>query len=810
MKDLKERIGQMTLEEKAGMCSGLNFWRLKGIERLGIPSIMVTDGPHGLRKQAGSSDHVGLNESIPATCFPTASALAATWNRDLIYQVGVALGEECLAEKVSVILGPGANIKRSPLCGRNFEYFSEDPYLSGEMAKSHISGVQSQGVGTSLKHYAVNNQEFRRMAIDAVVDERALQEIYLTGWEIAVKGAQPWTVMCAYNKLNGTYCCEHPYLLTGILKESWGHEGLVVTDWGAMNERVAALAAGTELEMPGVPNGNDEKIMAAVKAGELDESVLDRAVERILALIFRAVETLNQDYEYDLEGHHALARRVAGEGAVLLKNQNGLLPLQKTAQVAVVGQFAKLPRYQGAGSSSMNPTRLDNIYDEMIKLVGEGKLRYAPGYPARGDQVDAELVAEALAVVKDADIVVVCAGLSDLFEVEGVDRQHMRLPASHNALIEALAAAHPRVVVVLSNGSPVEMPWEAQVGAVLEGYLGGQAGAGAIADILYGEVNPSGKLAETFPLRLEDNPFHAYFPGGPDTVEYRESIYVGYRYYDTAARPVLYPFGHGLSYTNFEYNDLQVSPTLVPESGKLAVSLRVKNTGERTGQEIVQLYVRDVEASIFRPAKELKGFEKVLLDPGEEKQVRFELGKRAFAFYHVGVKDWRVEAGAFEILVGASSADIRLRAEVQVEAEPLAPLPGPQDKLVPYYQLPTASYIPDEAFEALLGRHLPTNQGARKGSYTLNSPVGDMQDSFVGRLLFYFMRKQIQGMIQDQEDTPIGVLMQAAVREGPLRLMLMSGGQVSREMLEALLNMINGRIFKGLWALVKAVRANKK
>jgi beta-glucosidase len=501
---------------------------------------------------------------------------------------------------------------------------------------------------------------------------------------------------------------------------------------------------------------------------------------------------------------------VAGEGVVLLKNQDGLLPMKKTARVAVVGQFAKLPRYQGAGSSSMNPTRLDNIYDEMVKLVGDGHLRYAPGYPARGEAIDDGLVAEALAVAQEAEVVVVCAGLSDLFEVEGLDRAHMRLPASHNALIASLATAHPRVVVVLSNGSPVEMPWEPQVAAILEGYLGGQAGAGAIADIVYGEVNPSGKLGETFPLHLEDNPFHVYFPGGPDTVEYRESIYVGYRYFDTAGKPVLYPFGHGLSYTCFEYHDLQVSPSVMPESGKIAVSLRVKNTGKRAGQEIVQLYVRDVEASVYRPAKELKGFEKVALEPGEEKEVRFELDRRAFAFYHPGVKDWQVEAGAFEILVGASSADIRLRAKIQVEAKPLTPLPVSASKLAPYYQLPTTNDIPDDTFEALLGRPLPANQGARKGTYTLNSPVGDMTDSFIGLLLGNTMQKQMQRMVQGQEDTPIGLLMEAMAREMPLRTMLMTGGRISREMLEALLLLINGKFFKGLGALVKARRTRKK
>ncbi len=488
MKDIKNLISQMTLEEKASLCSGLNFWYLKGIERLGVPSIMVTDGPHGLRKQAGAADHVGLNESVPATCFPTASALAATWNRDLIREVGVALGEECRQEKVGVILGPGANIKRSPLCGRNFEYFSEDPYLTGEIAKSHINGVQSQGIGTSLKHYAVNNQEFRRMTIDAIVDERALREIYLTGYEIAVKGAQPWTVMCSYNKVNGTYACENPYLMTEMLKKEWGHEGLVVTDWGAMNERVEGLKAGVELEMPGAPNGNDAKIVAAVKAGQLDESVLDRAVERLLALIFKADETLKQDFTYDPQAHHALARRVAGEGAVLLKNEGNLLPLEKTASFALIGRFAKNPRYQGAGSSLMNPTRLDNLHDEILKLTGLDQIPYAPGYTEKADQPDEALIQEALGLARQADTVVICAGLTDIYETEGLDRTHMKMPPGHDALIQRIAAAHKKVVVVLSNGSPVEMPWAKDVPCILEGYLGGQAGAGGLADILFGKV----------------------------------------------------------------------------------------------------------------------------------------------------------------------------------------------------------------------------------------------------------------------------------------------------------------------------------
>lgn len=801
MKDIKNIISQMTLEEKAGMCSGLNFWYLKGVERLGVPSIMVTDGPHGLRKQAGDADHVGLNESVPATCFPTASALAATWNRDLIHQVGVALGEECRQEKVGVILGPGANIKRSPLCGRNFEYFSEDPYLSGEMAKSHINGVQSQGIGTSLKHYVANNQEYRRMSIDTIVDERALREIYLTGYEIAVKGAQPWTLMCAYNKINGTYASDHKYLMNDILKEEWGHEGLVVTDWGAMNERVTALKAGLELEMPGAKNGNDELIVAAVQAGELDEAVLDNAVERILVMIFKAEATLTQDFSYDADAHHALARKVAGEGAVLLKNENQLLPLDENAKIALIGRFAKKPRYQGAGSSQMNPTQLDTIYDEMTKLVGIENITYAAGYTKKGDAADENLIAEAVQVASDADVVVICAGLTDLYETEGLDRTHMKMPPGHDALIEKLAAAHEKVVVVLSNGSPVEMPWVSDVPAILEGYLGGQAGAGAIADILYGIVNPSGKLAETFPIKLADNPSHGHFPSGPTTVEYRESIYVGYRYYDTVGQGVLFPFGHGLSYSSFAYSNLKLHQTQ-SESASVRVSLTVKNTGDLAGKETVQVYVRDIQSTAFRPQKELKGFAKVDLKPGEETEINIELDRRAFAFYDVDQRDWIVEAGEFEILVGASSQDIRVSDVIQLDSAQTAS--ARPENLDAYYNYPKGTPVSQSDFEALLGRPVPPNTTPRKGVYTINTPVGDMTDSFIARQLFNVIKKQMGKMIEGQEDSPIALLMDAMMKEMPLRAMLMMGdGAIDRPKLEALVMMINGKFFKGLGAFLK-------
>ncbi|HOC21448.1 MAG: glycosyl hydrolase [Chloroflexi bacterium] len=804
MNNIQNLISQMTLEEKAGLCSGADFWHLKGIARLGVPSIMVTDGPHGLRKQAGAADHVGLNESVPATCFPTASALAATWNRDLIRQVGIALGEECRQEKVGVILGPGANIKRSPLCGRNFEYFSEDPYLTGEIAKSHIAGVQSQGIGTSLKHYATNNQETRRMTTDSIVDERALREIYLTGYEIAVKGAQPWTVMCAYNKVNGVYACENRYLMTDILKEEWGHQGLVVTDWGAMDERVDALQAGVELEMPGAPNGNDAKIVAAVKAGVLDEAVLDRAVARILTLIFKAADTLAQDFTYDRQAHHELARRVAGEGAVLLKNEGRLLPLPADARIALIGRFARTPRYQGAGSSLINPTRLDNLHDELIRLVGAERVTYAAGYTEKGEAADEALIQEALAAARQADVVVICAGLTDMYEVEGLDRDHMHLPPGHDALIQRVAAAHEKVVVVLSNGAPVEMPWCDAVPAILEGYLGGQAGAGALADILTGRVNPSGKLAETFPRSLSDVPAQPY-PGGPVTVEYCESLYVGYRYYDAAQQPVLFPFGHGLSYTTFAYRDL----TVEAGADSVTVTFRVRNTGDRAGQEIAQVYVRDVAASHFRPDKGLQGFDKIALQPGEEKTVTLELDRRAFAFYDAGRKEWVLETGDFEILVGASSRDVRLAATVSLTSDQRPAPYADSAALAPYFS-PIRAPFSRDAFAALYGRPLPENTPPQKGQYTLNTPISEMQGSFVGRQLFHMMQDQIRKMMVGQEDTPTGAMMMSMVQEMPLRSMLMMGGTFNREKLEALLAMINGHFFSGLWAFLRANKSARK
>ena len=802
MDDIPPLVNALTLEEKASLCSGADMWHTKRIDRLGVPAIMMADGPHGLRKQENPDTPLG--KSVPAVCFPTASALASSWDRELLYAVGAALGEACKQEGVSILLGPGCNLKRSPLCGRNFEYFSEDPYLAGQMAASHIRGVQSMGIGTSLKHYAANNQETRRMSINAVIDPRALHEIYLAGFEIAVREGKPWTLMCAYNQVNGTFCCEHPTLLTGILRDAWGHEGIVMTDWGAMNQRVDALQAGCELEMPGPHDDNDHRIVEAVRAGRLDETILDQTVERLLNIIANGHANLDPAFHYDAAAHHALARRAAAESAVLLKNENDLLPLRKDTKIAVLGRFAREPRYQGAGSSYINPTRVDNAWDAMLQMCPAGSLTYGDGYSERGDVADADLICEAMALARDADVVVAFAGLTAWYEVEGLDRKHMRLPPGHDELIEAVAAVNPNTVVVLSNGSPVEMPWAAQVPAILEGHLGGQAGGSALADILFGAVNPSGKLAETFALRLEDHPSSHTFPGGPKTVEYRESIYVGYRYFDSAQKDVLFPFGHGLSYTSFSYHDVTIEDASSTNDGVVQVSFTIRNEGDRAGAETAQVYVRDVESTAFRPLKELKGFEKVWLEPGEEKQVTIPLGRRSFAYYDTAVKTWRLEGGAFEILVGASSRDIRLSGIVELEGDHHSSSPegGPPA----YHHPPRDGLFQRADFTALMGGALPSAVFEPGEAYTINTSIQDMQASFVGRILSRVMQNQIDKRIKDDPESPNAMLMLAMADEAPLRTFIMAGDGFTHAVLEALVQIINGQFLRGLFALVRALR----
>ena len=669
-RDVKAIIREMTLEEKAGMCSGKDFWHLKGVERLGIPEVMVSDGPHGLRKQAEEADHLGLNESIKAVCFPTACATACSFDRDLLEEMGERIGDECQAEDLSVILGPAVNIKRSPLCGRNFEYFSEDPYLASQMAAAHIKGVQSKNVGTSIKHFAANNQEHRRMSCSSEIDERTLREIYLAAFETAIKEAKPDTVMCSYNRINGEFASENHWLLTEVLREQWGFDGYVMSDWGAVNDRVKGLKAGLELEMPGSGGNTDKEIVEAVKSGELEESVLDRAVERILNIVFKFTDN-RQEGKFDLEEDHKLAAKIAGESMVLLKNE-GVLPLPAQGKkIAFIGKFAETPRFQGGGSSHINSFKITSAL-EAVKEVAE--VTYAQGYDVKEDVIDQAMLDQAVETAKEADVAVIFAGLPDAFESEGYDRTHMRMPDCQNTLISEIAKVQENVVVVLHNGSPVEMPWADQVKGILEAYLCGQAVGQAEVDILFGKVNPSGKLAETIPYKLSDNPSYLNFPGDGQKVEYKEGVFVGYRYYDTKEMPVRYPFGYGLSYTTFEYSDLQLSSDKIKDTDKLKVTLKVKNTGNRAGKEIVQLYVADKTGAASRPVKELKNFVKVELQPQEEKTVEMELDKRSFAWYNTDIHDWYAASGEYEILAAASSRDIRLKKTVYVESTTELPM----------------------------------------------------------------------------------------------------------------------------------------
>lgn len=662
--DIQKIISEMTLEEKTALLSGKDFWHLKGVERLGIPEIMVTDGPHGLRKQAGTSDHLGLNASVPATAFPTAAATACSFDRDLIYEMGEALGEMCQQEDVAVILGPGTNIKRSPLCGRNFEYFSEDPYLAGEMAAALILGVQSKNVGTSVKHFAMNNQETRRMSVSVLADERTKREIYLAPFETAIKKGKPWTVMCSYNKIGGVYSSENRWLLNDLLRGEWGFEGMTMTDWGACSDHIEGVRAGMDLAMPSLGDSADKQLADAVRDGVLDEKYVNEAVERVLNVIQKFTENRKKDPDFFLGAQHHQARKIARESAVLLKN-DGVLPLKSKGKIAFIGAFAETPRYQGGGSSHINASEITSALQAVRSVA---KVEYAKGYSIDTDQVNPELQAEAVALAKKADVAVLFVGLTDAYESEGYDRSHMRLPENQNALIDAVCAVNDRVVVVLHNGSPVEMPWADKVGGILEMYLGGQAVGGAAVDLLFGAVSPSGKLAETFPMYLEDNPSYLNFPGNGDQVEYREGIYVGYRWYDTRKMPVRWAFGHGLSYTQFEYSNLRVNKEKIAQGEGVHVAIDVKNVGHMGAKEVVQLYVHSAHDGAARPEQELKGFEKVYIAPGKTETVEFELNPRAFAYYESAIRDWYVEGGAYEIRIGASSRDIRAAKTIEIEA----------------------------------------------------------------------------------------------------------------------------------------------
>ena len=684
-------ISDLTLEEKAALTSGLDFWRLKAIERLGVVSIMVTDGPHGLRKQAGDSDHLGLNASVPATCFPPAVGLGASWDPDLAARVGAAIGREAAIEDVAVVLGPGVNIKRDVRCGRNFEYFSEDPILAATMGSGLVRGIQSQGVGTSLKHFAANNQETDRMRVSSDVDPRPLREIYLRAFQGVVEDAQPWTVMCSYNRINGVYASEDPWLLTEVLREEWGFEGLVVSDWGASNVRTAGIAAGMDLEMPASGGISDRQLVAAVKAGELDEALLDRSAERVLNLIRRATERAAADGPLDVDAHHALAREAAGRSIVLLKNDGGILPLRPAQKVAVIGEFAENPRFQGGGSSHISPTRIDTALGAIRELAAD--VAYAPGYvlpeapegigmnggkaPKQPEDVLSNLREEAVATARDADVALVFVGLPDEDESEGFDREHIDLPPEHLALVDAVAAVNENTIVILSNGGVVTLPFADRVPAIVESWLLGQAGGSGIADVLYGAVNPSGRLTETFPHRLEDSPAFTSFPGEGQHVRYGEGMYVGYRWYDARRIDVAFPFGFGLSYTTFSYGAASARWT----GEGIAITVDVTNTGELAGREVVQAYVSLPGSAVDRAPRELKAFASVEIPPGETVTVELLAKRRDLRYWEERVSSWILESGDYVVEVGSSSRDIHSAATVAISGDKLV-LPVTRDASV--------------------------------------------------------------------------------------------------------------------------------
>ncbi|MGG7142372.1 glycoside hydrolase family 3 C-terminal domain-containing protein [Clostridium nigeriense] len=793
----KELINKMTLEEKASLMSGKDFWQTQDIERLEIKNIFLADGPHGIRKQVAAADHLGLNPSEPATCFPTAATVSNSWNEELAEKIGEYLGKEAVAQKVNVLLGPGINMKRNPLCGRNFEYFSEDPYLAGKLAAGYIRGIQSHGVSACVKHFAVNNQEERRMVIDTIVDERTLREIYLTAFEIAIKEGKTKTVMSSYNKLNGTYTNENIHLMKEILRDEWGFNGCVVTDWGGCNDRVEGLIAGNELEMPTTDGETNQDIIKAIRSGKIKEEVLDECVDRLLELIFETTEALeSSQVKIDNKKHHEMAQKVAEESIVLLKNEDNILPIKKQKKVAVIGDFAKKPRYQGAGSSVVNPTILDNTID-CIKNFGISYVGYEPGFDRYGKR-DKKKIDDACKLAKEADVVLLHIGLDEVTEAEGLDRQNMKIPQNQIDLLNELYEVNKNIVVILSCGSAVEMPWINKVKGLLHSYLSGQAGAKAILRVLTGEVNPSGKLAETYPLKYDDTSSFKNFPGKEVSVEYREGIYIGYRYYDTIGKEVLFPFGFGLSYTNFEYSDIKVNND--------KVSFKMKNVGKASGKEVAQLYVGCKSKEIFRPKKELKGFAKISLNPGEEKEVTIPFDDKTFRYFNVKTNKWEVESAEYEIMIGASSQDIRLTDTISIQGTNVE-LPYNKSELQSYYSGNVYDVNLNE-FEKLLGNKVPNSKWDRTRDISYNDTIAQCQ---YGKGLFARFAYKMIAFAHcfltkiGKRDTANMIMM--SVYHMPFRgVSRMTGGIVNMPMLDGMLMIVNGHFFKGLAHLLKERR----
>lgn len=796
----KDLISQMTLKEKASLCSGKDFWHLKSIERLGLPEIMVCDGPHGLRKQNAENKKVGIGNSYPATCFPTAVTTACSWDRDLIYNIGQALAEECLQHGVSVLLGPGVNMKRSPLCGRNFEYFSEDPELAGEMGAAFIAGVQSKGIGTSLKHFAGNSQEMKRMTSNSIIDERALREIYLRAFEKAVKKSQPWTVMNAYNLLNGTYCSENDWLQNKVLRDEWGFKGAVVSDWGAVNDRVAGLNAGNDLEMPSSGGVNDAKIVEAVKCGVIDETTLDERVDKLIDIILKGAANKKPGYKFDVKAHNLLSRQIAEQSMVLLKNDGNILPLKRVEgeYVAVIGAFADNPRYQGAGSSIINPTMIDS--GRRAFNNSPISVKFADGYDRSGKRKNEDAyITEACNLAKNASKAVVFIGLTDDYESEGFDRSTMKLPDGHNRLVEAVSRVNDNVIVVLEGGSPVEMPWADDVKAILNAYLGGQSVAPAIVDVLTGKANPCGKLAETYPVCLKDTPTSFRYPDSKEDVQYRESIFIGYRYYDKVERNVRFPFGFGLSYTSFEYSDIKLKKKNLTKGEGAKVTFTIKNTGDVAGSEIAQVYVAKPESKTFRAPKELKGFVKIHLDPGEEKKVTVELDDRAFTFWNTATEDWCVESGEYKILVGASSRDIRLEAAAKMKSEDDETIVDLRESAGVYFDGDPARAREDD-FKVIYGGEFKLAPEITSDS--LNNSIERSKDKGLAKFIYNTVDLAMKPKGGVGSSMITNTIMQTPIRN----YVSMSNGLFTEDMADGLLKVFEGKdVAKGVGKIAKGV-----
>ena len=792
-------VQKLTLEEKCKLCCGRDFWHLYGIEKLNLPSIMMCDGPHGLRKEESDKGLLLNDRTIKSTCFPTASALACSFDEELINKMGKALGEECRKEDVAVILSPGVNIKRTPLCGRNFEYFSEDPYLSGKLAASLIKGIQSRGVGASIKHFAANNQEQYRMTVDAIIDERALREIYLKGFEIAIKESNPWTVMTAYNRLNGTYCSQNKELIRDILRKEWGYKGVTISDWGAVNNNIESHRAGLDIEMPGYNDDYYKNMINEVKNNNISENVLDESITRIIELILKYKEGKRIPYKCNIQEHIDLAQEIAENCAVLLKNEESILPGNKNQRICVIGELAKEPVYQGAGSSKVNSVTSDNAYDAFIK--NECDISYAKGYSLKNNNIDKYLVKEAVEVAKNKDIVYLFIGLPTYYEAEGYDRKNLRLPESHNILVNEIGKINKNLVVIIQCGAPIEMPWSDIPKAILLTYMNGCRGGNATVNLLLGKNNPSGKLSETFPISIGDCLSNKYYPGKVNYLEYRESIFVGYRYFDTANIPVKYPFGYGLSYSKFDYSNMKVRHI---SEDSIEVSIKITNVGKVTGKEVIQVYVSSLNSKLFRPKQELKRFKKIELKPEESKIVKFTIDKDCFTYFNIKTHDWQVEEGKYTINIGSSSKDIKFSTTIYKKGDGVE-IPNYKKNANIYYELSKENNnISSKEFEYIYGKDLPISIN-QAYPFTTNSTINDIKKIYGGDLIISMINKKAKKFAEGH--TLMEINIEESLSNFPFRLMTMiTRGAISRKTIIGFVDLLNKHYIKGIIEILRNTR----